>query len=37
MNTYTLPVIFLCLANVVFWFKGISKVLFDVGWSPFKW
>lgn len=37
MNSYTLPIILLCVANVVFWFKGNSKVLYGFEWSPFKW
>jgi type VI protein secretion system component VasK len=37
MNSYTLPVIFLCLADVVFWLKGNSKALYGFDWSPFKW
>ena len=34
---YVIPVILLCLANVVFWFKGNSKALYGFDWTPFKW
>jgi len=37
MTSYLLPILALCFANVVFWFKGNSRELFGLDWSPFKW
>ena len=37
MRSYYIPVILLCLSNVVFWFKGNSKELFNIDWTPFRW
>lgn len=34
---YSIPVLLLCLANVVFWFKGNAKALYGWDWTPFKW
>ena len=34
---YVLPSLMLSLANVIFWFKGNSKELFGLDWSPFQW
>lgn len=34
---YVLPVSMIFVANCVFWFKGNSKELFDIDWSPFRW
>ena len=34
---YVIPVILLMLSNVIFWYKGNSKVVFGFDWSPFKW
>lgn len=34
---YIAPLSMIFLANVVFWFKGNSKVLFDLEWTPFRW
>ena len=34
---YILPTLLLSLANVVFWFKGNSKDLFGLEWSPLQW
>lgn len=34
---YLFPVVSLCIANILFWFKGNSKELFDLQWTPFQW
>jgi hypothetical protein len=32
-----IPVILLCVADIVFWFKGNARDLYALEWSPFKW
>lgn len=36
-SEYILPIAMLTLANLVFWFKGNSKELFQLDWTPFQW
>jgi len=31
-----MPVILLCLAELIFWFKGNSKALYGIDWGAFK-
>ena len=35
--SYLIPVILLCLAELIFWFKGNSKALYWIDWGPLKW
>ena len=34
---YLLPILMFAIANVVFWFKGNSKAIYGLEWSPLKW
>lgn len=34
---YILPFFLILVANIVFWFKGQAKDVFDIHWSPFQW
>lgn len=34
---YLIPILSLCFANVIFWYKGNSKELFELNWTPFQW
>jgi len=34
---YLFPVFLLLLSNVIFWFKGNSKELYGLDWTPFRW
>lgn len=34
---YVVPLSMILIANVIFWFKGNSKALFEIEWSPFRW
>lgn len=37
MSPYIVPVIMMSIANVFFWFKGNSKALYGIDWTPFRW
>ena len=37
INSYIVPIALLCVANIIFWFKGNSKELYGLDWSPFHW
>lgn len=37
MINYVIPVLLLALSNVIFWYKGNSKEIYGLDWSPFKW
>ena len=37
MVHYILPVCGILLANVIFWYKGQSKALYGIDWSPLRW
>lgn len=38
MNTnYIIPCLALSFANIIFWYKGNSKAIYGLDWSPFKW
>jgi hypothetical protein len=37
MVSYIMPMALLAISNVIFWYKGNSKELYGIDWSPFKW
>ena len=37
MSQYAFPVALLAVSNIIFWFKGNSKALYGIEWSPFRW
>ena len=34
---YILPTLGLVLANIIFWYKGNSKELYGLDWTPLRW
>ncbi len=37
INSYILPFLALTFSSIIFWYKGNSKFVYDLDWSPFKW
>jgi len=37
VSVYIFPIFLLSVSNVIFWYKGNSKELYGLDWSPFKW
>ena len=37
MSAYVYPVLMLVVSNIIFWFKGNSRELFQIEWTPFRW
>lgn len=37
MTPYALSVAAFCVAQVIFWFKGNARNVYEIEWSPFRW
>jgi hypothetical protein len=37
MREVIIPMAMICLAQIIFWFKGNSKIIYGLDWSPMRW
>ncbi len=37
MKETIIPILMIGLAQIIFWFKGNSKIVYGIDWSPWRW
>ncbi len=37
MREVLIPVLMITVAQIIFWFKGNSKIVYGIDWSPWRW